>query len=175
MSDVQLLRHDMEWAMRAIRTHRAVLILDLVGRIVAVNQSCLRMCGYRRDELLGRPVMVLLDASEKLPGRLGSMIDARHGQEHRLHDLCQVSKAGRRFRVDARICPIRDDRGELCLNVLFLRESSDEDGALDGVAPQLARTEGDLIRLPGRSPDQPPRRWHPDHRLPPREADRTRR
>lgn len=160
MSDVQLLRHDMEWAMRAIRTHRAVLILDLVGRIVAVNQSCLRMCGYRRDELLGRPVMVLLDASEKLPGRLGSMIDARHGQEHRLHDLCQVSKAGRRFRVDARICPIRDDRGELCLNVLFLRKSSDEEGALAHVAPQLAGTEVDMIRLPaGHCPDQPPRRW----------------
>ena len=49
MSNIQLLQHDLEWAMRAIRTHRAVLILDLVGRIVAVNQSCLRMCGYRRD------------------------------------------------------------------------------------------------------------------------------
>ena len=159
MSDIQLLQHDMEWAMRAIRTHRAVLILDLAGRIVAVNQSCLRMCGYRRDELIGRPVMVLLDASEKLPGRLGSLLDASHGQEHRLHDLCQVSKAGRRFRVDARICPIRDDRGELCLNVLFLREAVDEDSPLHRIAPQLARNGAEIICLPGRNPHLPPRRW----------------
>ena len=159
MADIQLLRHDMDWAMQAIRTHRAVLILDLAGRIVAANQLCLRLCGYRRDELLGRSVVILLDPSEKAPTRLGSLLDVGDGQEHRIDGMCQISKAGRRYRVDARICPIRDDQGEVRLNVLFLRESSDEDGALDGVAPQLARTEGDLIRLPGRSPDQPPRRW----------------
>ena len=159
MADIQLLRHDMDWAMQAIRTHRAVLIIDLAGRIVAANQLCLRLCGYRRDELLGRSVVILLDPSEKAPTRLGSLLDVGDGQEHRIDGMCQISKAGRRYRVDARICPIRDDQGEVCLNVLFLRESSDEDGALDGVAPQLARTEGDLIRLPGRSPDQPPRRW----------------
>lgn len=159
MSDIQLLQHDMEWAMRAIRTHRAVLIVDLAGRIVAVNQSCLRMCGYRRDELIGRSVMVLLDASERLPGRLGRMLDARHGQEHRLHDLCQVSKAGRRFRVDARICPIHDEGGELCLNVLLLRESTDEDGALNRVAPQLAQAMADIIRLPGPCPERPLHHW----------------
>lgn len=159
MSDIQLLQHDMEWAMRAIRTHRAVLILDLAGRIVAVNQSCLRMCGYLRDELIGRSVMVLLDASERLPGRLGSMLGAHHGQELRLHDLCQVSKAGRRFRVDARICPIHGDGGELCLNVLFLRESIDEDGALNRIAPQLAEVAGKTIRLPEHRPEPPPRRW----------------
>ncbi|RCW88634.1 PAS domain S-box protein [Paracoccus lutimaris] len=159
MSDVQLLQHDMEWAMRAIRTHRAVLILDLVGRIVAVNQSCLRMCGYRCDELIGRPVMVLLDPSEKVPGRLGSMLDARHGQEHRIHGLCQISKAGRRFRVDARICPIHDSRGDICLNVLFLRESIGEDGPLHSVAPELAGAGAAIIQLPGRPVEQLPDRW----------------
>ena len=52
MSDIQLLRHDLEWAMQAIRTHDAVLILDLAGNIVAANQSYLRLCGYQRDEIV---------------------------------------------------------------------------------------------------------------------------
>ncbi len=159
MSNIQLLQHDLEWAMRAIRTHRAVLILDLIGRIVAVNQSCLRMCGYRRAELVGRPVMVLLDSSEKAPGRLGDMLDVTNGQEHRIHGLCQVSKAGRRFRVDARICPIRDDRGELCLNVLFLRESIEDEGPLHAVAPQFFAAAAQVIELPGQGADPQPPHW----------------
>ncbi len=159
MSDVQMLQHDLDWAMRAIRTHRAVLILDLAGRIVAVNQSCLRMCGYRRDEIVGRPVMVLLDASEKMPDRLANMLGIAGGHEQRIHGLCQVSKAGRRFRVDARICPIRDEQGELCLNVLFLRESVEDAGPLHTVAPQLVGAGAQVIRLPGRDAESPLPQW----------------
>ena len=155
MADIQLLRHDMEWAMQAIRTHRAVLILDLAGRIVAANQLCLRLCGYRRDELLGRSVAILLDASEKAPARLGSLLDVCDGHEHRIDGMCQVSKAGRRFRVDARVCPIRDDQGEVRLNVLFLRESLEEEGPLDAITPHFLDEGGQVIDLPGLKNGQP--------------------
>ena len=157
MANIQLLRHDMEWAMQAIRTHRAVLILDLAGRIVAANQQCLRLCGYRRDELLGRSVVMLLDSSEKVPTRLGSLLDVGDGQEHRIDGMCQVSKAGRRFRVDARICPIRDDRNEVRFNVLFLRESIEEDGSQIAFAPHLLSQTGQVIKLP--LADRRPSQW----------------
>lgn len=79
MTDIQRLDHDLEWAMRAMGTHRAVLVLDLGGHIVAVNQTCLGMCGYRREELIGRPVVILLDPSEKAPDRLRQVLEAPRG------------------------------------------------------------------------------------------------
>ncbi len=154
MSDVQRLQHDLEFAMRAIRTHRAVLILDLAGRIVAANQPCLRMCGYRRHELIGRPVVILLDPGEKAPARLRQMLDVAGTGEVRIHGLGQVAKSGRRFRVDARICPIRDEEGQVCLNVLFLRESAEEEGPLRPTPPKMLRETGQVIRLPGRIPER---------------------
>lgn len=145
------LHHDVDWAMCAIRTHGAVLILDLVGRIVAVNQTCLRMCGYRRDELIGRSVLILLDPLERGANRLGHMLDTPDGAETRIASLAQVTKAGRRFRADARICPIRDDEGQVCLNVLFLRESIEEEaGPLRAILPALERPLAQIIELPAR-------------------------
>ncbi len=157
MSHIQLLHHDLEWAMRAIRTHRAVLILDLTGRIVTANRLYLRMCGYRREELVGRPFGMLLDQFERCPDRLGRVLDASDGQDHRIHGLGQVSKAGRHFRADARICPIRDENGQICLNVLFMSETVEEEGPLGAIAPQLSPAEA--IQLPEPPPRTMPGKW----------------
>lgn len=147
MIQIERLHHDLEWAMNAMRTHRAVLILDLAGRIVALNQLCLSMCGYRRPELIGRPVTLLLDVSEHGPNRLRQILAAPDGREARICDLAQVSKTGRRFRVDARICPIRDDDGALCLNVVFLCEAADDDAPLHAIAPVLAGAAAGAMSL----------------------------
>ncbi|WP_199261764.1 PAS domain-containing protein [Paracoccus binzhouensis] len=154
MTEIRRLDHDLEWALRAMGTHRAVLVLDLAGRIVAVNQTCLGMCGYRREELIGRPVVMLLDPSEKAPTRLQQVLETAGGRESRIHGLAQLAKSGRRFRVDARICPIRDDQGRVCLNVLFLREPAEEAGPLRLVLPE-AMGMGQVIRLPRPVPGLP--------------------
>ena len=91
MSDTQMLPSDLELAIRAGRAHRAVLILDPAGRIVAANQSYLNMCGYRRDELISEPVDMLLDRFERRPGRLARMLDMQAGQDCRIDGLGQVS------------------------------------------------------------------------------------
>lgn len=149
VSSIQRLHHDFDWAMRAIRTHRAVLVLDLAGYIIAVNRHCLQMCGYRREELVGLPVVILLDPSEKGPNRLCRILEAPDGQEVQLHDLAQVTKAGRRFRVDARLCPVQDANGQVCLNVLFLRETAGDQGPLRaGLLPDAPSAQ--VIRLPER-------------------------
>ena len=159
MSDIQLLRHDLEWAMQAIRTHDAVLILDLAGNIVAANQSYLRLCGYRRDEIVGRPVGILLDRFERCPERLGRMLDVSAGQDYRIHGLGQVSKAGRHFRVDARICPIRDYQDDVCLNVLFISETVGEEGPLCAMVPQISTGGAEIIQLPASRPASVPADW----------------
>ena len=154
MTEIQRHHHDLEWAMRAMGSHRAVLILDLAGHIVAVNQSYLGMCGYRREELIGRPVVMLLDPVDKVPDRLWRMLETPEGREARLHDLAQVAKSGRRFRVDARICPIRDEGGRVCLTVLFLREAADEAGPQHPDLPRIAGM-AQILRLPPRRLAEP--------------------
>ncbi|WP_347267594.1 PAS domain-containing protein [Paracoccus sp. (in: a-proteobacteria)] len=150
MAQVQRLHHDLDWAMCAIRTHRAVLILDLAGDIVAVNQPCLRLSGYRREELIGRSVLMLLDPMERTPNRLSDMLEPADGRDARIFGLAQMAKSGRRFRVDAQVCPIRDEDGQPCLNVLFLRDSVEEEGPLRAAIPALAEPRGQVIELPAR-------------------------
>lgn len=152
MARVQRLHHDLDWAMRAVRTHRAVLVLDLAGQIVAVNQCYLQLCGYRREELVGHSVLLVLDHQEKTPGRLCRILEAGDGDGARILDLAQVTKAGRRFRTDAQLCPIRDDQGQVCLNVLFLQDSTAGEGPLRASVPALEQAKGQIIQLPGRYP-----------------------
>lgn len=128
MSDCLLLTKGLDRAMPALETHRAVLALDPVGRILAVNQSYLRLTGFSRDELVGQPVWVLFDLGERCAGRMNDLLTLPQGDEAHLPELAHVSKSGRRFRVDARVFGIRDDNDDACLTLLFAR--SEEAGGL---------------------------------------------
>ncbi|WP_010395774.1 PAS domain-containing protein [Paracoccus sp. TRP] len=146
MSEIQRFHHNPGWAIQAIQTSRAVLILDRYGRIIAVNQGCLRLYGYQRDELIGRPASVLLEPSGPGPAWLWRMIEAPDEAEAWLNGLVQIARSGRRIRTDARLCPIRDEQGQVCLNVLFLREPAEEEGPLQP-DPALGQGRGQVIRL----------------------------
>ena len=118
----------------SVETHRAVLVLDPVGRITAINRSYLRLTGYQRAELIGRPVWQLLDLAERCAGRLGNLLDLPEGGERHIPELAHVSKNGRRFRVDARVFTISDQAGGAGLRLLFARpEDSGEVISLAGL------------------------------------------
>lgn len=130
MSDFLLMAKSLDRAMGALQTHRAVLALDSVGRIVAINQCYLRLTGFSRDELIGRPVWTLLDLGERCAGRLNDFLALPEDGEAHLPDLAHLSKAQRRFRVDARVFSIRSDDGDACLSVVFAR-AEDAGGLID--------------------------------------------
>lgn len=121
MSDFLMMTKGLDRAMRALQTHRAVLALDSVGRIAAINQCYLRLTGFAREELIGRPIWVLLDLGERCAGRLNDFLALPADGEAHLPDLAHLSKAQRRFRVDARVFSIRDGDGDACLSVVFAR------------------------------------------------------
>ncbi|MTH64667.1 PAS domain-containing protein [Paracoccus shanxieyensis] len=121
MTDFLLMAHGLDHAMRALQTHRAVLALDPVGRIAAINQCYLRLTGFSRDELLNRPVWSLLDLGERCAGRLNDLLSAPQGGEAHVPELAHLSKSGRRFRVDARVFAVRDEVGGACLCLIFAR------------------------------------------------------
>ena len=130
MSDFLLLTKGLDRAMQSLQTHRAVLALDSVGRIAAINQCYLRLTGFRRDELIGRPVWLLLDLGERCAGRLSALLDLPETGEAHVAELAHVTKSGRRFRVDARVFSIRDEDDDACLSVILARPE-DAGGLID--------------------------------------------
>lgn len=107
--------------MPSLQTHPAVLALDTVGRIVAINRSYLGLTGHVRDEVVGRPVWMLLDLAERCAGRLGSLLDLPEGEGRHLPELAHLSRSGRRFRVDARVFAIAGGEGQASLRMVFAR------------------------------------------------------
>lgn len=121
MSDSMSLTSGPDIVMPPMETHRAVLVLDPAGRIVAINRSYLHLTGYQREELIDRPVWKLLDLAERCAGRLGNLLDLHEGVSRHVPELAHVSKCGRRFRVDARVFTIAEQAGGAGLRMLFAR------------------------------------------------------
>lgn len=147
MSDYLFAADGLERAMASLHTHRAVLALDSVGRIVAINQCYLRLTGFQRGELIGRPVWVLLDLGERCAGRLSALLDLPEQGEAHLPELAHVSKAGRRFRVDARVFAVPDQDGASNLSMVFAR-AEDAGGLIDlrQFRPQPSDTPEPAVR-----------------------------
>jgi PAS domain S-box-containing protein len=94
----------------ALDDHCAVLVTDTAHRILAVNERLCRSSGYGREELL-RQQPLLFDATAHPAGYLDNLWsvigDGRiwHG------NLCQRSKNGHAYWVDATVFPICDAAG----------------------------------------------------------------
>lgn len=121
MSDILPLTRGLERAMEMLETHRAVLALDPVGRIAAINQCYLRVTGFARDELLGAPVWRLFDLAERCAGRLGDLMELPADAILHLPDLAHRLRSGRRLRMDARLVGLRDGKGRPSLGLIFAR------------------------------------------------------
>lgn len=151
MSDDLLMTRGLDHAMQALSTHKAVLALDSVGRIMAINQCYLRLTGFSRDELIGRPVWVLLDLVERCAGRMSDLLDLPEDGEAHLPEMAHLSKSGRRYRVDARVFCIRDETDAKCLTMVFARP--EEVGGLIDMRQYLdAGGMDDTVPLPKQSP-----------------------
>lgn len=121
MSDILPLTRGLDRAMEMLETHRAVLALDQLGRIAAINQCYLRVTGFAREELVGAPVWRLFDLAERCAGRLGDLMELPADAILHLPDLAHRSRAGRRFRMDARLLGLRDGDGRPSLGLVFAR------------------------------------------------------
>lgn len=99
----------------------AVVISDAEGRIVLVNAQTERLYGYARDELLGRPVDMLLP--ERLRGaHVGHRADYHAAPRTRLMggnlNLLARRKDGSEFPVEVSLSPLEGDGGLLVTSVV---------------------------------------------------------
>jgi PAS domain S-box-containing protein len=94
----------------------AMVIADAQGRIVLVNAETERLFGYRRDELAGQPVEILVP--ERFRGR-----HPQHRQKYTAHprtrsireglELCGLRKDATEFPVEISLSPIETSEGTL--------------------------------------------------------------
>lgn len=129
----------------------AMVIVDHLGDIVLVNAQVERPFGYRRDDLLGCPVEMLL------PGRYRS-VHVSHRREYAQHahtrpmgaglELYAVRNDGSEVPVEISLSPLHTDEGPLV--VAAIRDISERKRAEQQVAAaneQLRRAEAERVHI----------------------------
>ena len=104
----------------------AMVITDESGRIVLVNSQAERVFGYRRDELVGRPVEILMPErlrEQHVRRRAGYNEEPRTRRMGQGLDLFAVRKNGTEFPVEISLSPLRTGGGLLVSSAI--RDISD--------------------------------------------------
>ena len=94
----------------------AVVIIDADGAIVQVNSQAEKLFGYRREELVGRPIELLMPERSR-----SSHVAQRQAYYADMHtrpmgnglDLFGLRKDGREFPIDVSISPLRTEAATL--------------------------------------------------------------
>ncbi len=100
----------------------AMIIVDDAGRMSLVNRQALTMFGYRRDEMIGKHIELLLPKTAR---KSHVSLRLAYTDEPKLRpmggqdtDLIGMRKDGREFPVEISLSPVSSDRGEFISSVI---------------------------------------------------------
>lgn len=99
----------------------AVVIVNGDGRVVLVNSQVERLFGYRRDELLGRPVEILLPEHQRaahIAHRAAFLDDRRTRPMGVGLELAGRRKDGNTFSVEISLSPLETEDGFLVMSAI---------------------------------------------------------
>jgi len=125
-----------------------MIMTDSAGKIVLVNAEVERLFGYRRDELIGNSVDMLVPAAVRdahVGHRNGFVARPQKRPMGVGHDLCGVRKDGTEFPVDIGLNPIRTREGQMVLSAII--DISERKRTIRELAEQreeLQRSNADL-------------------------------
>jgi PAS domain S-box-containing protein len=90
----------------------AIISKDLDGTIRSWNREAERLYGYAAEEVIGKPVSLLLppDQPDELPGIMERL---KRGERIDRYETVRVRKDGQRVEVALRISPVKDEAGRM--------------------------------------------------------------
>jgi diguanylate cyclase (GGDEF)-like protein/PAS domain S-box-containing protein len=97
--------------LKAIDQHALVSVADAAGRFIQVNDTFCRICGYRRDELLGRDQRIVNSGVHPDDFFAGMWASVIQGEIWR-GEICNRARDGQLYWVDATIVPLKDADGQ---------------------------------------------------------------
>ena len=90
----------------------AILSKDLNGVIQTWNAGAARLFGYRAEEVIGRPVTLLLPP-ERLQEEEQILARVRSGRRVEHMETVRVTKDGRRIDISLTVSPVKDRKGRI--------------------------------------------------------------
>ncbi|MEK6337682.1 MAG: MASE1 domain-containing protein [Acidobacteriota bacterium] len=93
-------------------TDDAIITKDLNGIITSWNRSAERLYGYKAEEVIGKPINVLIPAerNDEEPEILAKL---RRGESIDHYETVRLAKGGQRLHVSLTVSPIRNNEGRI--------------------------------------------------------------
>ena len=90
----------------------AIISKDLNGNIRTFNRAAELLFGYRAEEVIGRPVSILIPPERQFE-ELSILERLRRGERIDHFETERITKDGRRLVVSLQVSPVRDDSGRI--------------------------------------------------------------
>ena len=116
-------KHLAEMAAIVESSDDAILSKDLTGRIMSWNQAAARIFGYTQEEIVGKPIIVLIPPELRSEETL-IIGKIRAGERIEHYETVRVKKNGERVEVSLTISPVRDKSGTIIGASKILRDIS---------------------------------------------------
>jgi PAS domain S-box-containing protein len=134
---------------QAIKAHLAAIVessddpilsKDLNGTILSWNAAASRLFGYDSDEIVGRPITVLIPPN-LVAEESGIIARLKNGERIEHYETARVAKGGRVIDVALTVSPIRDSRGAVVGASKIIRDISEKKRAEQGLRAAQQRVE----------------------------------
>jgi PAS domain S-box-containing protein len=136
-------------------TDDAVVSKDLNGIITSWNRAAERLFGYQADEVVGKPVSILIppERPDEEPAILARL---RRGERIDHYETVRIKKDGRRFHVSLTVSPIINADGKIIGASKIARDISDQKRAQEEITALLAseRAARQEAEIANRSKDE---------------------
>jgi PAS domain S-box-containing protein len=118
-------------------TDDAVVSKDLNGIITSWNRAAERLFGYKAEEVIGKPVSILIP-SERPDEEPTILARLRRGERIDHYETIRVRKDGQRLHVSLTVSPIKNAEGRIVGASKIARDISEQKRAQEEIATLLA-------------------------------------
>jgi PAS domain S-box-containing protein len=124
----------------------AIVCKTLAGTILSWNAGATRIFGYRSEEVIGKPITIIIPA--ELHDEERRILDQiRRGERIDHYDTIRMSKDGRRIPISLCVSPVRDSRGVIIGASKVARDVSERKRAEQALQESERRLKAEVDEL----------------------------